>query len=63
MLESFCCLQKHCVLVKYYLISFYFVLFYVFHFSAKRLLLLNINLCIADLKTQTAKRIILRDEP
>lgn len=43
---------KNTVLVKYYLIDF--IVFCLFHFSAKELLLLNINLCIADGK-QKAK--------
>lgn len=43
---------KNTVLVKYYLIDF--IMFGLFHFSAKELLFLNINLCIADGK-QKAK--------
>lgn len=38
--------SKNTVLVKYYLIDF--IGFCLFHFSAKELLFLNINLCIAD---------------
>lgn len=45
--------KKHYVLAKI-LFDLYFVLFYLFHFSARQLLLLNINVCIAGIK-QKAK--------